>query len=142
MRESNKRSTEFGNSTFNQQFKKSLLSFIKPSSSSLFSIHHPICVKLLVRLRLGFSYLREHKFRHNFHDTLNPLYSCILEPETTSHYLLGCHNFSSTCSTHMNDLNLIDHITSQLNENLLQTYFYTVIKKKTSQNSKILQSTT
>ena len=39
-----------------------------------------------IRLRLGFINLCEHKFRHNFHDTLNPLCSCSIDPETTLHY--------------------------------------------------------
>ena len=88
VREWNRLSTEIRNSTSCQQFRKPLLSFIKPNCSSLFSIHHRLGVKSLVRLRLGFSHLREHKFRHNFHDTLNPLFSCSPEPETTLHYLL------------------------------------------------------
>ena len=29
--------------------------------------------------------LREHKFRHNFADTLNPLCSCSFETEDTEH---------------------------------------------------------
>ena len=78
VREWNKLSTEIRNSISYQQFTKSLLSFNKPTCS-------PIGIKLLVRLRLDFSHLREHKFRHNFHDTLNPLCSYSLEPETTSH---------------------------------------------------------
>ena len=142
VREWNKLSTEIRNSTSFQQFRKSLLSFIKPTCSSLFSIHHPVGVKLLVRLRLGFSHLREHKFRHNFHDTLNPLCSCSLEPETTSHYLLHCHNFSSSCFALMNDLNLIDPTISQLNETALANILlYGDSKKSTSENSKILHST-
>ena len=46
--------------------------------------------KLLTRLRLNFSHLNEHKFRHNFKDTINPMCSCGFEPETTDHYLLRC----------------------------------------------------
>ena len=95
VREWNRLSTEIRNSTSCQEFRKSLLSFIKRTCSSLFSIHDPVSVKLLVRLRLGLSHLREYKFRHNFHGTLNPLCSCSREPETSSHYLLCCHNFSS-----------------------------------------------
>ena len=121
VREWIKLSTEIRSSTSYQQFRKLFLSFIKPTCSSLFSIHHLIAVgvKLLVRLRLGFSHLREHRFKHNFHDTLNPLCSCSLEPETTSHYLLCCHNFSSARLALMNDLNLIDPTISQLNETAL-----------------------
>ena len=63
-REWNRLNTENYNSNSCQKFRKSLLSFIKPTCSSLFSIHHPDGVKLLARLRLGFSHLREHKFRH------------------------------------------------------------------------------
>ena len=121
MRERSKLSTEILNSASCQQFWKSLLSFIKPTCSSLFSIHHPVGAKLLVRLRigLGFSHLREHKFKHNFHDTLNPLCSCSLEPEATSHYFLCCLNFSSARLALMNDLNLIDPSISQFNETAL-----------------------
>ena len=140
MREWNKLSSEIRNLTSYQQFKKSFLFFIKPTCSSLFSIHHPVCVKLLVRL--GFSHLHEHKFRNNFHDTLNPLCSCSLEPETTSHYLLYWHNFSSARSALVKDLNLIDPTIFQLNEVALgNILLYSRSKKSTSQNSKILQST-
>ena len=122
--------------------QKSRLSFIKSTRSSLFSIHHPIGVRLLVRLRLGFSHLREHKFRRNFHDTLNPLYSCRIESEATSHYLLRCHNFSSARVALMNDVNLIDPSMSQLNETAFANILlYGDSKKSTSQYSKILQST-
>ena len=108
--------TENRNSNSSQEFRKSLLSFIKPTCSFLFSIHHSVGVKLLLRLRLGFSHLYDHKFRQNFHDTLNPLCSCSPERETTSHYVLCCHNFSAARLVVMNDLNLIDPTISQLNE--------------------------
>ena len=32
-----------------------------------------VLLQLLTRLRLGLSHLREHKFKHNFQDTLNPI---------------------------------------------------------------------
>ena len=47
----------------------------------------------MTRLHLGFSHLNEHRFRHNFQDCMNPLRSCSLEIEDTSHYLLHCHHF-------------------------------------------------
>ena len=46
--------------------------------------------KLLTRLRLNFSHLNEHKFRHNFKDTINPMCSCSSDIKTTDHYLLRC----------------------------------------------------
>ena len=88
---------------------------------SLFSFHHLANIKQLVRLRLGFSLLREYKFRCNFHDALNPLCSCKLEPEIISHYLLCCHNFSSASSAFINDLIPINPSISQSNETVLTT---------------------
>ena len=50
----------------------------------------------MTRLRLEFSHLREHKFRHNFQDTLNPLCSCnLLESESVNHFLLLCPIYAS-----------------------------------------------
>ena len=51
-------------------------------------------MKLLTRLRLNFSHLNEHKFRHNFRDTVKPIRSCGAEIETTDHYLLRCLIFA------------------------------------------------
>ena len=74
-------------------FKKKLLNFIRPCSSSIFDIHNPIGNKLLTRLRLGFSHLHEHKFRHCFQDTLNPLCEFGKDIESTMHFFLHCTNF-------------------------------------------------
>ena len=53
-----------------------------------------ICwVKLLTRLHLGLNHLREHKFRRNFQDTINPpLCSCSLEIESVFHVFFRCLN--------------------------------------------------
>ena len=59
--------------------------------NSIFSIYDPLGVKLLTRLRLQISHLNEHKFRHGFGDTINAMYACGNEVETTEHFLLRCH---------------------------------------------------
>ena len=51
--------------------------------------------KILTRLRLKFSYLKEHKFRHGFADTINPMCACGADLETTKHFLLRCHFYST-----------------------------------------------
>ena len=107
LREWNILSTEIRHSTSCQEFRKSL------------SIYHPFDVKLLVRLRLGFSHLREHKISQNFHDTRNPLCSCSFEFETTSHYLFCGHNFCYACLVLKNDLNPTEPNISQLDETAL-----------------------
>ena len=54
-------------------FKKCILSFIRPMPNSIYNIHNPLGVKYLKRLRIGFSHLKEHKFKHNFLLLLNKL---------------------------------------------------------------------
>ena len=58
-------------------FKKKLLNFIRFCDNSIFGIHNPLGIKLITRLRLGLIHLHEHKFRHCFQDTSNPLCECI-----------------------------------------------------------------
>ena len=69
----NKLDLNIGNSASLNTFKKKLLNFIRPCANSIFDIHNPLGFKLLTRLRLGLSHLHEHKSRHRFQDTLNPL---------------------------------------------------------------------
>ena len=51
-----------------KQFKSMLKHLFPLKQKSFFSIHDPIGVKLLTRLRIQFSHLNEHKFGHNFKD--------------------------------------------------------------------------
>ena len=69
-------------------FKASLLKMGHPHANTTYRIHNPVGIRLLTRLRIGLSepYLNEHKFRHNFADCVNPLWSCSIEPETTLHF--------------------------------------------------------
>ena len=76
-------------------FNQKLLPFILPLENGIFNIFDPEELKLLTRLRLGFSNLNEHRFRHDFQECLNPLLRCSLETKNNSHCLLHCrHNTS------------------------------------------------
>ena len=66
------------------------LNFIRLIGNSTYKIYDRLGIKLLTRLWLGFSQLFEHKFRHNFADSLNPICSCSLETESS----LGCQNYA------------------------------------------------
>ena len=55
-----------------KQFKSMLKNFFSLNQRSLFLIHDPVGVEILTRLRLQFSHLNEHKFRHNFKNCLSP----------------------------------------------------------------------
>ena len=84
-----------------------------------------IGIKLITRLRLGFSHLPEHKFSHNFQDTLNPLCSCSIEAESTSHYLMCCHFFDTLRPTLISDLRNIDsNLPTFRDENLTNILLY------------------
>ena len=41
-------------------------------------------IKLLSCLKLDFSHLNKHKFRHNFNDKVNIMYTCALKPLLTA----------------------------------------------------------
>ena len=47
-------------------FKRKLIAIIRPEKQSTFKVSDSSGMKLLTRLRVKFSDLREHKFRHNF----------------------------------------------------------------------------
>ena len=84
---------------------RSTSSFIKPTENKAFSIYNPSEIKLLNRLRVDFSHLNEHKFRHNFANTLDPFCSCSLETETLMNELNNIHN--SLISRKRNELHRI-----------------------------------
>ena len=67
-------------------FERKLIAIIKPEKRSTFKISDLSGIKLLTRLRVKFSDLREHKFRHNFYIT--PMCLCSEDTETIEHYLL------------------------------------------------------
>ena len=104
-------------------YKSRLLSFIHPVPSNAYTIFDPTGLKLLTRLRLGFSHLNDHRFQHNFHDCMNPLCSCSLEIENTLHHLLYCHHLSQNCIVLMNS---VKPVSQNFNSLLMlkKMYFY------------------
>ena len=84
-----------------------LLSFIHPVQNGIYNVFNPKGLKFLTHLCLGLSHLNVHRFGHGFQDCLNPLCSCSLETEDTSHYLLHCHHFSNHCADLMNNIKSI-----------------------------------
>ena len=59
----------------------------------------------LTWLRVGFSHLREHNFRHGFLDIVDPICSCHTNAvENTEHYLLNFSNFTNQRTVLFNDL--------------------------------------
>ena len=64
------------NSDTYETFKNTILKSLKPSLNSVIKCHNPQGIKFLTRFKLGLSHRHEHKFKHDFQDSLNPLCKC------------------------------------------------------------------
>ena len=80
-------------------FRNHLLKSIRPLANPIYNIHDPLGICLLTRLRLGRSHLNEHRFSHNFDNCINPLCTCTLETESTTHFFLHCHFYRNIRKT-------------------------------------------
>ena len=109
----------------------------------MYKTFDPIGLKLLTRLRLNLSHLREHKFRHNFQDTLNPLCSCQnLETETTGHYLSRCDFYTNTRTTLLENLvEIVGNIDNLSDDQLIFLLLYGDVNYNTEKNNSILKNT-
>ena len=106
-------------------FKKNLLNFIRPCANSIFNIHNPYGIKLLTRLQLCLSHPCDHKFRHCFQDTLNPLCDCGNDTEITTHFFLHWPSFHIFRQTLLNNIrNINEKILSHGEEQLIQTFLF------------------
>ena len=83
-------------------FKSRLLRFVRPLENNVFTCHNPMGIKYLTRIRLAFSRLCYHKFKHGFLDAIDPPCSCSTGIENTVHYFLYCPNFSTVRNTLLN----------------------------------------
>ena len=63
--------------------------------------------------------ISEHKFKHNFQDTLNPLGPCSIQAEDTYHFSMRCQNFSNQRNVLFDDLNSVDSDILKMNENVI-----------------------
>ena len=75
-------------------FKSRLIKLIRPNKYETYGVYDPNGLRFLTQLRVGLSVLREHKFRHSFCDTSDPM--CLLNDgvENTEHYMLLCQDFN------------------------------------------------
>ena len=123
-------------------FKKRILKFIRPSPNSVFECHNPKGIKLLSRIRLALSHLREHKFKQTFQDTLNPICICGKDIETPCHYLLACPNYDVERNTLLNNSRQIaPNILNYNNSQITQVLLYGDTSFKNETNTNILKST-
>ena len=59
-------------------------------------------------MRVARSHLREHKFKHSFQDTLNPICSYGFDVEPISQYVLHCPMYNDERHTLLSTIKSID----------------------------------
>ena len=92
-------------------------------------------------MRVGLSLLREHKFKHGFLDTINPLCSCEQGVESTKHFFLHCTFFINSRAILLQRISIIDN--SILNENddsIIETLLFGRKKFEFLTNKSIIES--
>ena len=77
-----------------ESFKYHLNKFIRPPGHSFFGIRDKYGIKLLTKIRVCFSDLRDHRFFHSF-NCESPICSCGLGDETSVHFFLRCPLYSN-----------------------------------------------
>ena len=123
-------------------FKKHILQFIQPSSNSLYNSHNPKGIKLMTRFFLDLCHLPENKFKRSFQDSINPLWNCGYEVESTVHFSFHCSLFTNERWTLFSTLHNIDSKLFDNTDSLLTNIF--LLGKKsldTDQNTAILNTT-
>ena len=104
------------NSESSTSFKFNILKFIHPPKNIFFLSNNPKVIQLLTILRLGLSHLREHKFKHNFQDTFNPICNCCEDIESSCHYLLHCSLYNNKILALLNDIQGVDNSILELSD--------------------------
>ena len=122
-------------------FKHKLLNIIRPKPNSLFNIYDLLGTVHLTRLRIQFSPLNEHKFRHNFNCT-SPLCTYCNVLEDNEHFLLHCHKYSSPRDDLLESLSKIPLDTSLFSsQQLCQILLYGSPTLNKLENKMVLEST-
>ena len=109
--------------------------------NSIYTIYNPLGVKYLTRLRIGFSHLQEHKFKHNFQDSIDPMCSCGSGIETTIHFFLHSANFNIQRQTLFHKIATIDaNILSENQDSIVNTLLFGKLNSENSFNKAMLNA--
>ena len=100
-------------------FREHLLNVIQPQPTATFNLYNFAGLHLFKRLWLGLSHSNEHRFNHNFQNCINPLCTCSLEVESTSHFFLHCLHYNDIRATRLNELKSVDENILKLSGNKL-----------------------
>ena len=122
-------------------FKSRLLRFTRPLEDSVFFCHNPIGITYRTRIRLWFSHLRYHNFKHGFLNTIDSLCSCSTGIENIVHSFFHCLNFWTARNTFFNEITIADRsIIDQEKIKIIQTFLYGDPTYSVNNNKLILEA--
>ena len=76
---------------------------------------------------MNFSHLRDHKFKHSFQDTVNPICTCSLEAEAANRFILHCSYHENECHILLASICSIKSSILNQNDNNIVKHFFMVI---------------
>ena len=124
-----------------QSLRKKYLILYDLPQILFFKIRNPKGIKLITRLGLGLSHLREHKFKHSFQDTLNPLCNCGQDIESTTHFFFHCPFFFNERRTLLSTIRSLDSKLLDFTDyDLTQTLLFGNTSQTSSNNFKIINA--
>ena len=109
-----------------ESFKKYVNSnYLRSPGNPTFGIRDSFGIKLLTKIRVNFSDLRDHRFHHNFNCRI-PVCRCGLEDETSAHYFLRCPLFTNERATLLSKISDVIHsdVSVLPHEHLLHILLY------------------
>ena len=85
------------------QFKSNLNKFVRSEDNNFYVIRDSIGIKLLTKIRVTFSDLRDHRYNHNF-NCENPICSCGLDDETALYFFPCCPRYNNLRTTYLSKI--------------------------------------
>ena len=124
-----------------QSLRKKYLNLYELPPNSFFDCHNPKWIKLITRLRLGLSHLREHKFKHSFQDTVNPLCNSGHDTESSTHFFFDCLYFINERHTLLRTLRSLDSkLLDRTDYELAQTLLFGNTSQTLNHNFKVISA--
>ena len=101
-------------------------------SNGIYNIYNPLGVNYLTRLRIGFSHLKKHKFKHHFQDSIDSICNCSSVTETKFRFF-HCVSFNTQKQTLFDKIAPIDaNVLTENEDSIVNTLLF---KKPNSENS-------
>ena len=92
-------------------------------------------------MRLGLNHFNEHKFKHGFNDTINPICICGRDIETILRFFLHCPEYCEARQILFGNIQSIDKmLLSQSEPSLTHLLLYGDLKSNSNVNALILNS--